>query len=108
MGVTGAHSPVIVAPIGASAVLVFAVPSSPLAQPWSVVGGNVLSTLLRSTRHSGCVAACGLAASHELPITVYPFILRAVTLAGIGADSWSDTDRPERRRLAASSPTVRS
>jgi CBS domain-containing membrane protein len=38
--------PVIVAPIGASAVLVFAVPSSPLAQPWPVVGGNVISTLV--------------------------------------------------------------
>jgi len=48
-------------------------------------GGNVLSTLLRTTRHSGCVAACGLVASHQLPITVYPFILRAVTLAGIDA-----------------------
>jgi len=38
--------PIIVAPIGASAVLVFAVPSSPLAQPWSVVGGNILSALI--------------------------------------------------------------
>lgn len=39
-------APFIVAPIGASAVLVFAVPASPLAQPWPVVGGNVLSTLV--------------------------------------------------------------
>jgi CBS domain-containing membrane protein len=38
--------PFIVAPVGASAVLVFAVPASPLAQPWSVVGGNMLSTLV--------------------------------------------------------------
>lgn len=38
--------PAIVAPLGASAVLVFAVPSSPLAQPWSVVGGNALSALI--------------------------------------------------------------
>jgi CBS domain-containing membrane protein len=37
--------PFIVAPIGASAVLVFAVPASPLAQPWPVIGGNVVSTL---------------------------------------------------------------
>ena len=35
----------IVAPVGASAVLVFAVPASPLAQPWSVLGGNMLSAL---------------------------------------------------------------
>ncbi len=41
-----ADLPVIVAPLGASAVLVFAVPASPLAQPWPVVGGNILSTLV--------------------------------------------------------------
>ncbi len=39
------HWPWIVAPVGASAVLVFAVPASPLAQPWSVLGGNMLSAL---------------------------------------------------------------
>jgi CBS domain-containing membrane protein len=36
----------LVAPLGASAVLVFAVPASPLAQPWSVVGGNTISALI--------------------------------------------------------------
>jgi len=36
----------LVAPIGASAVLVFAVPASPLAQPWPVIGGNALSALV--------------------------------------------------------------
>jgi CBS domain-containing membrane protein len=36
----------LVAPLGASAVLVFAVPASPLAQPWSVVGGNTVSALI--------------------------------------------------------------
>ncbi|RYH63846.1 MAG: hypothetical protein EON54_07270, partial [Alcaligenaceae bacterium] len=36
------------APLGASAVLVFAVPASPLAQPWAVIGGNVLSALVGS------------------------------------------------------------
>lgn len=35
----------LIAPLGASAVLVFALPASPLAQPWSVVGGNTLSAL---------------------------------------------------------------
>lgn len=33
------------APLGASAVLLFAIPSSPLAQPVSVIGGSVVSTL---------------------------------------------------------------
>lgn len=35
--------PYLIAPIGASAVLVFAVPASPLAQPWPVFGGNLVS-----------------------------------------------------------------
>lgn len=39
-------SPWLVAPLGASAVLVFAVPASPLAQPWSVLGGNTVSALV--------------------------------------------------------------
>lgn len=36
----------LIAPFGASAVLVYAVPNSPLAQPWSVVMGNTLSALV--------------------------------------------------------------
>ncbi len=38
--------PWLAAPLGASAVLVFAVPGSPLAQPWSVIGGNTLSAFV--------------------------------------------------------------
>ena len=44
-----ADLPIIVAPLGASAVLVLGVPTSPLAQPWPVVGGNVISTLVGVT-----------------------------------------------------------
>jgi CBS domain-containing membrane protein len=40
------HSPLVAAPIGASAVLVFVVPASPLAQPWPVIGGNVISAFI--------------------------------------------------------------
>lgn len=36
----------LIAPFGATAVLVYAVPNSPLAQPWSVVMGNTLSALV--------------------------------------------------------------
>ncbi|WP_250440638.1 HPP family protein [Caballeronia sp. AZ1_KS37] len=35
--------PYLIAPMGASAVLLFAVPASPLAQPWSIIGGNIVS-----------------------------------------------------------------
>jgi CBS domain-containing membrane protein len=41
-----ASLPYLAAPLGASAVLVFAVPASPLSQPWPVVGGNVISALV--------------------------------------------------------------
>lgn len=36
----------LVAPVGASAVLVFTAPASPLAQPWPVVAGNTLSAVV--------------------------------------------------------------
>ncbi len=44
----GAHAniPLLVAPMGASAVLLFAVPASPLAQPWSFIGGNAVAATL--------------------------------------------------------------
>jgi acrylyl-CoA reductase (NADPH) len=47
------------------------------------VGGNVLGTLLRSTKYRGCVTACGLVAGVDVPLTVYPLLLRGVTLCGI-------------------------
>lgn len=41
-----AEAPLLVAPLGASAVLLFAVPASPLAQPWSILGGNLIAALV--------------------------------------------------------------
>jgi CBS domain-containing membrane protein len=38
--------PYLIAPMGASAVLLFGVPASPLAQPWSFVGGNLVAATL--------------------------------------------------------------
>lgn len=45
----GEVNPWFVAPMGASAVLLFGVPNSPLAQPWSILGGNVFSALIGVT-----------------------------------------------------------
>lgn len=42
----GPQLPLLVAPVGASAVLLFAVPASPLAQPWPIIGGNVVSAFV--------------------------------------------------------------
>jgi CBS domain-containing membrane protein len=41
--------PMLIAPMGASAVLLFALPASPLAQPWSIIGGNLVSALVGVT-----------------------------------------------------------
>jgi putative YhdH/YhfP family quinone oxidoreductase len=49
------------------------------------VGGNILATALKSAFPNGCVTACGNVASAELHTTVYPFILRGVSLLGIDA-----------------------
>ncbi len=49
------------------------------------VGGQTLANVLAQTSYGGTVASCGLAASADLPTTVLPFILRAVTLTGINS-----------------------
>lgn len=41
--------PLLVAPMGASAVLLFGVTASPLAQPWSIIGGNLVAALVGVT-----------------------------------------------------------
>lgn len=41
--------PLLIAPMGASAVLLFAAPTSPLAQPWSLLGGNVVAAVIGVT-----------------------------------------------------------
>src|SRR5580704_9912000 len=56
------------------------------------VGGNVLATLLRTTHIGGCVTACGLVAGPELATTVFPFILRGLTLSGIDS-GWTRRER---------------
>jgi len=49
------------------------------------VGGATLTGLLAQTVPYGNVASAGLVASHELPTTVMPFIIRGVSLLGIAS-----------------------
>ncbi|MEO6172004.1 MAG: YhdH/YhfP family quinone oxidoreductase [Arenimonas sp.] len=49
------------------------------------VGGKTLTGLLAQTVPYGNVASAGLVASHELPTTVMPFIIRGVSLLGIAS-----------------------
>ena len=57
------------------------------AERWAggidTVGSQILANILAAIRYGGTVAACGLAAGFDLPVTVMPFILRGVTLCGI-------------------------
>ncbi len=57
------------------------------------VGSATLANVLAQTSWGGTVTACGLAQGSDLPTTVLPFILRAVTLAGINS---VDAPRPLR------------
>lgn len=51
------------------------------------IGGEILATMIKSIQPHGGVASCGNAGSHDLPINVYPFILRGVTLMGIDSQN---------------------
>ena len=50
-----AHSPALIAPFGASAVIAFLIPESPFSQPRSIIGGHLTASLI------------GLAVAHLLP-----------------------------------------
>lgn len=66
------------------------------------VGGNALSTIIRSTQVNGSVTSCGVVAGNELNLTVYPFILRGVKLLGVSASLCPKGLRTELwRRFAA-------
>ena len=58
-----------------------------LKEKWAgvidTVGGEILATAVKSTAYGGVVTCCGNVASPELPLSVYPFILRGVSLLGI-------------------------
>ena len=60
-----------------------------LKQRWAAVidtvGGPILASAIKATIANGWVTTCGNVASPDLPLTVYPFILRGVSLLGIDA-----------------------
>jgi len=47
------------------------------------VGGDILAQAIKQVKYDGIVTCCGLTASYELNINVFPFILRGVRLIGI-------------------------
>jgi putative YhdH/YhfP family quinone oxidoreductase len=51
------------------------------------VGGEILATAIKATNLHGVVTCCGNVASPDLPMTVFPFILRGVRLQGIDSQN---------------------
>jgi acrylyl-CoA reductase (NADPH) len=49
------------------------------------VGGPILANIYAQTAYGGAVACCGMAASHELDTTVWPLILRNVSILGVSS-----------------------
>ena len=49
------------------------------------VGGDILATAIKSTRYGGCVASCGNTMSADLAVSIFPFILRGVSLLGVNS-----------------------
>lgn len=57
------------------------------------VGGPILSTMCKMTIHRGCIACCGMVGGNDLHLSVFPFILRGLTLAGIDSAWCPDDER---------------
>ena len=80
------------------------------------VGGETLSSLYAQTAYGGAIACCGMAGGHELHLTVWPLILRNVSLLGVSSirtpkekriDAWAALAREaDRKRLAAMSRVI--
>lgn len=92
--------PWLIAPLGASAVLVFAVPASPLAQPWSLIGGNLVSGsigLALGSAISEPVAAAALAVGLAIAAMTFARCLHPpggacallCALGASGPEAWS-------------------
>ena len=82
-------------------------PGKPLQrQRWAAaidsVGSVTLANILAQVEYGGVVASCGLAQGSDLPTTVMPFILRAVSLVGINSVEATLRMREEAWRLLAS------
>jgi putative YhdH/YhfP family quinone oxidoreductase len=67
------------------------------------VGGIMLDTAIRQTKHNGTVACCGSVLGHELHTNVYPFILRGIHLAGMDSGNFLMEQRKQLWQKLASS-----
>ncbi|NPD84022.1 YhdH/YhfP family quinone oxidoreductase [Lentimicrobium sp. L6] len=52
------------------------------------VGGVILENIIKATKPMGTVTCCGNVASPKLDLTVFPFILRGISLIGIDSQNY--------------------
>lgn len=57
------------------------------------VGGVILDNIIKSVNPMGVVTCCGNVASPKLDLTVFPFILRGISLVGIDSQNYPMTSR---------------
>lgn len=57
------------------------------------VAGDLLAAAIKSTQYEGVVTCCGLVASADLSVSIFPFILRGVRLIGIDSAECSMAKR---------------
>jgi len=78
-----------------------------LKQKWAAcidtVGGNILSTILRSSKDKAIIVSTGMVSSQNFNLTVMPFILRGIKLVGINTQSTSFEVRNQIWKLLANS-----
>jgi len=66
------------------------------AGAFDTVGGNTLATLMKQTKYGGNIICVGNIGSGDLPASVYPFIIRGISLMGVATQ---DTPMPLRKKL---------
>jgi acrylyl-CoA reductase (NADPH) len=84
------------------------------------VGGTTLANVYAQTAYGGAVACCGMAGGHELAVTVWPLILRNVSLLGVSSlrtpraeriETWTrlarDIDFPKLAEISRTEPLSR-
>jgi acrylyl-CoA reductase (NADPH) len=62
--------------------------SSQYAGAIDTVGGPILENILKTLHPLGAVTTCGSVASTQLNMTVFPFILRGISLIGVSAQNY--------------------
>jgi putative YhdH/YhfP family quinone oxidoreductase len=57
------------------------------------VGGTMLENIIKSTQPFGIVTCCGNVAGAELNLTVFPFILRGITISGVSSQNLPNSEK---------------